>query len=111
MAVFLIDERFFKEARQELEKALQYNEDLSEVHNKWGYYYHKIGNHKEAITSFHKAIQLKPDRFSYYNNLGFALFEADKKKESLTAFIKSLNMNNNQPWIKQFVSKHNSKKE
>ncbi len=49
MAVFLTDHGFFEEARLSLERALLYHEDLSGVHNNWGYYYHKIGKHEEAV--------------------------------------------------------------
>ena len=106
MAVFFTDKGFFKEARQELEKALVYHEDLSGVHNNWGYYFHKTGDYKAAIASFRKAVELKPDRFGFYNNLGFALYEAGRKEESLVAFQKSINLNNNQPDINKFIKEH-----
>ena len=57
MGVFLADHGFFEEARLSLEKALQYHEDLSGVHNNWGYYYHKIGEHEKAVESFQKAVR------------------------------------------------------
>jgi Tfp pilus assembly protein PilF len=106
MAVFLTNTGFFEEARQELEKALVYNEDMSGVHNNWGYYYHKIGDYDEAAASFLKALQLKPNRFGCYNNLGFALYEAGKKGESLIALKKSLTINPDQPTIHRFIKKH-----
>jgi len=111
MAVFLTDTGLFKEARKELEKALIYHEDLSGVHNNWGYYYHKIRDYEGAIASFRKALELKPKRFGCYNNLGFALYEAGKKRESVLAFQKSLAINRNQPDIVEFIKKHGMKQE
>jgi len=106
MAVFLTDTGIFKEARKELEKALIYHEDLSGVHNNWGYYYHKIRDYEGAIASFRKAVELKPKRFGCYNNLGFALYEAGKKRESFLAFQKSLAIKKNQPGIRRFIREH-----
>jgi len=111
IAIFLTDNGFFEEAHRELEKALIYHEDLSGVHNNWGYYYHKTGDHEKAIASFHKAIKLRPDRFYYYTNLAFALYDAGRKEESFLAFQKSLGINRNQPVIEEFVKKHGLKQD
>jgi len=106
MGIFLTDNGFFKEARRELEKALIYHEDLSGVHNNWGYYYHKIKDYDAAITSFRKAVELKPRRFSIYNNLGFALYEAGKYDESFNEFKNSLAIEKKQPEIQRFIEKY-----
>jgi Tfp pilus assembly protein PilF len=106
MGVFLVDHGFFEEARLSLEKALLYHEDLSGVYNNWGYYYHKIGNHGEAVTSFRRAVELKPDRFFLLNNLGFALYETGQKQESKAAFEKSLSLHQEQPGIRKFIEEN-----
>ena len=106
IAIFLTDRGFFKEARQELEKTLIYYEDLGGVHNNWGYYYHKVGDHNKAIDAFRKAIELSPEKFGYHNNLAFSLYEAGKRKEALLAFQKSLAINENQPGIHEFIQEH-----
>jgi tetratricopeptide (TPR) repeat protein len=99
MAVFLTDHRLFDEARLSLERALRYHEDLSGVHNNWGYYYHKIGKHEEAVSSFRRAVELKPERYGFLNNLAFALLEAGQKEEAARVFQKSLSLKENQPEI------------
>ena len=99
MAVFLTDHGFFDEARTALEKSLLYHEDLSGVHNNWGYYYHKAGDYPRAVEAFRKAVELRPDRFGFYNNLGFALLMIGKKEEALVAFRRSLELHQNQPEI------------
>ncbi|MFC1532344.1 protein O-mannosyl-transferase family [Thermodesulfobacteriota bacterium] len=109
MAVFLVNNSLFEDARKELEKALVHYEDLSGVHNNWGYYYYKLGNYNKAIESFEKAIELNPHNHDYYNNLGFNLYEIDMKKEALLAFQKSLAINGNQPKIKKFIKNHHLK--
>jgi len=105
IAIFLTDRGFFKEARQELEKSLIYNEDLGGVHNSWGYYYHKIGDYSRAITSFRRAVKLRPERFGYYNNLAFSFYEAGKKEEALLVFQKSLAIKVDQPKLESFMKK------
>jgi tetratricopeptide (TPR) repeat protein len=103
MAVFLTDHGFFDEARLSLERALLYHEDLSGVHNNWGYYYHKIGKHGEAAKSFRAAVNLKPERYGFLNNLAFALFEAGHREEAAHAFQRSLSLKESQPEIRRFM--------
>jgi tetratricopeptide (TPR) repeat protein len=103
MAVFLTVHGCFEEAKLSLESALLYHEDLSGVHNNWGYYYHKIGKYEEAVMSFRKAVDLKPERYGFLNNLAFALFEAGHKEEASRVFQKSLSLKENQPEIRGFV--------
>jgi tetratricopeptide (TPR) repeat protein len=105
-AVFLTNHGFFEEARQALERALVYNEDLSAVYNNWGYYHHRMGDLRSAVASFKKAAELKPDRFASYNNLGFALYELGDKKSSEEALRRSLAIHENQPSIKRFIQEH-----
>jgi Flp pilus assembly protein TadD len=106
IAVFLIDYGFFEEARLELEKALIYNDDLSGIHNNWGYYYYKSKNYKNAIASFRRAINLNPKNHAYLNNLGFSLLEVGRKKEALAAFQKSLAINGDQVKIQEIIKDH-----
>jgi Tfp pilus assembly protein PilF len=103
MAVFLTDHGFFEEAKLSLERALLYHEDLSGVHNNWGYYYHKIGKHEEAVMSLRKAVDLRPERYGFLNNLAFALFEAGHQEEASRVFQKSLSLKENQPEIRRFM--------
>ena len=105
IAIFLTDRGFFEEAREELEKALIYDEDLSGVHNNWGYYYQKIGDYNRAIDSFRKAIELRPEKFDYYNNLGLAYYEAGKKEKAVLAFQRSLAIKVDQPKLESFMKK------
>jgi tetratricopeptide (TPR) repeat protein len=103
IAVFLTDRGFFEQARLELGKALIYYEDLSGVHNNWGYYYHKLGDYNRAVKSYRKAIDLCPDHYGYYNNLALALYHGGKKDEAIVAFEKSLAIEGNQPSLKRFL--------
>jgi tetratricopeptide (TPR) repeat protein len=104
--IFLTDHGYYDEARQALERALIYNEDLSGVYNNWGYYYHRIGDLKKSVASFKRAVELKPERFSFHNNLGFALYELGDKAASELALKQSLAVNEEQPEIKRFLREH-----
>ncbi len=106
IAVFLTDQGFFEQARQELEKALVHYEDLSGVYNNWGYYYHKLGDQDNAVIHYSRAIELRPENHPYYNNLGLALYDASRKDEAAVAFRKSLTINMNQPKLKRFMKEH-----
>lgn len=103
IAVFLSDHGFHEEAREELEKAQRYYEELSGVHNNWGYYYYNLRDYDRAIRSFRKAIALNPGKPSYRNNLGFSLYEAGRREEAGLAFRKSLSIREDQPAIKRFM--------
>jgi tetratricopeptide (TPR) repeat protein len=104
MAGFLTDHGYFEQARQELEKALVYYEDLSGVYNNWGYYHYKQGDYEKAVESYGKAITLKPDNHGYYNNLGLAFYRAGKRQEARLAFRRSLEMVPDQPDLKHFLA-------
>jgi tetratricopeptide (TPR) repeat protein len=101
--IFLTDHGYYEEARQALERALIYNEDLSGVYNNWGYLYDKMGKHDKSVRYFEKAVELSPQDAGYHNNLGFALYEAGRKKECRLALEKSLSLNQDQPEIKRFI--------
>ena len=103
IAVFLTDRGFFKEARLELEKAMICYEDLSGVHNNWGYYYNRLGNYHEAAGSYRKAIRLRPNNYGYYNNLGLTLHRAGDRDGAALAFRKSLSINPDQPELEGFL--------
>jgi Flp pilus assembly protein TadD len=106
IAVLLTDQGLLEEARSELEKALVYYEDLSGVHNNWGYYFHKLGDYDKATAAFREAVELSPDNFRYYNNLGLVLHQAGRKKEATLAFQQSLAMNGDQPKVETFLREH-----
>jgi tetratricopeptide (TPR) repeat protein len=101
--IFLADHGYYEEAKQALERALIYNEDLSGVYNNWGYLYHKMGENDKSVRYFEKAVELSPLNAGYRNNLGFALYEAGRKKECRLALEKSLSLNEDQPEIKRFI--------
>ena len=108
MAVFLTDRGFFAEARMELEKALIYFEDLSAVHNNWGYYFNAVGDHERAVTSLRKAIKLSPGRHIYLNNLGLALLELGRRDDAVAALRRSLSISSNQPVIENLLKQLNT---
>lgn len=108
IGIFLTNRGFFDEARKELEKALEYYDDLSGVYNNWGYYHHKRGDYEKAIVSFEKALQLAPDNYAYYNNLAFTLNRMGNREEAVLVFKKSLSIRDKQPEIKDFIKKDRS---
>jgi tetratricopeptide (TPR) repeat protein len=106
IAIFLINEGLFDEARGELEKAMVYNESLSIAHNNWGYYYYKTGNYNRAIESFNMSVKTDPGNDIYHKNLAYALFKSGRKKEAALSFQRSLSINEDQPEIMKFMKKH-----
>jgi len=108
MGVFFTDQGLFKDARRELEKALDFYDNLSGVYNNWGYYHHKRGDYEKAIASFKKAIKLEPENSEYYNNLGFTLNRMGDKEGATLIFKKSLSIRENQPKIREFIKDHSS---
>jgi tetratricopeptide (TPR) repeat protein len=105
LAVYLIANRYFKEARQELLKAEEYSRDTGSVYNDWGYYYYEIGELGEALTYFRKAVETDPTRFSYHSNYGAALFKAGKRSAAVSAFRRSLDLKKDQPDLRKLLEK------
>ncbi|MBW2173552.1 MAG: tetratricopeptide repeat protein, partial [Deltaproteobacteria bacterium] len=106
IALLLIDQGFFEEARSELEKALIYYDDLGGVYTNWGHYYYELRDYDEAIKSFRQAVKLDPDNFDHYNNLGLALYQAGRNDEAAAALHQSLSMNRDQPKVETFLQEH-----
>ncbi|MFC1868338.1 protein O-mannosyl-transferase family [Thermodesulfobacteriota bacterium] len=103
IAFLLMEHGLYHEAGLELEKALVYHQDLSGVHNNWGYYYYKTGNFDMAVESFQKAIGLNPENYVYYNNLAFIFYATGKIMEAKKIFQRSNEINQNQPEIKKYL--------
>ncbi|MCP4576050.1 MAG: tetratricopeptide repeat protein, partial [Deltaproteobacteria bacterium] len=106
IGLFLTDRGFFHAARSAFEKALLYHDDLSGIHNNWGYYYHKTDDYKKAMASFSEAIALSPRNTTYHNNMGLISHKAGNKEEARLSFKKSLSINNDQPKIKAYMETH-----
>jgi tetratricopeptide (TPR) repeat protein len=106
IALLLVDQGFFEEARSELEKALIYYDDLGGVYTNWGHYYYELRDYDEAIRSFRQAVKLDPDNFDHYNNLGLALYQAGRNDEAAAALHQSLAMNRDQPKVETFLQEH-----
>ena len=103
LAVFLVDNGFFKEARRELEQASRYHENLAGLYNNWGYYYNKVGDYNRAEMFFRKAISKDPGKTDFYNNLALVLYEKGEKGKALQAVKKSLSIDGDQPRTKKFM--------
>jgi len=106
IALLLVDQGFFEEARWELEKALIYYDDLGGVYTNWGHYYYELRDYDEAIKSFRQAVKLDPDNFDHYNNLGLALYQAGRNDEAAAALHQALAMNRDQPKVETFLQEH-----
>ncbi|MBW2355097.1 MAG: tetratricopeptide repeat protein, partial [Deltaproteobacteria bacterium] len=106
LGVFYADHGLFEKARGELEKALEFHDNLSGVLNNWGYCYHKEGEYEKAVPFFKRAIHLEPDNHSYYNNLGFTLIRMGDREGAASVFRKSLSIKRDQPEIVEFMRKH-----
>jgi tetratricopeptide (TPR) repeat protein len=103
ISVLLVKREIFDRAREELEKALVYYEDLSGVYNNWGFYFDKKGDYEKAAIWYGEAIGLKPEDHGYYNNLGLTLYNSGKVGEAVEAFRKSLNIEPDQGELKRFI--------
>lgn len=105
IAIALINNGFFKEAKIELEKAFSYNSNSDSVYNNWGYFYYKTGDVEKAIEAFKRAIELNPEAYQYYNNLAFLYIEIGEKNEAREMFEKSIEINHEQKEIKKQLEK------
>jgi len=99
IGVVLTDYGLFDEARQELDKALLYNEDKSGAYNNLGYHHSAAGNLETAIMCFREAVHINPKNYVGLNNLGFSLLRAGHREEAISAFRDSLSIRQDQPAI------------
>ena len=74
--------RKYKDAKQDLDKAIKLDKKYTDAYNNRGVSYNNLGRYEDAIIDLNKAIKLNPNFAEAYNNRGIS-------------YIKLGNLNNN----------------
>lgn len=86
MGVAYLDKGALAQAAEYLQKALDYQPNLPEVHLNLGKAYSGLGLRAEAIRAFREAIRFRPSYIEAYQGLGRVLLEEGRKEEARLAF-------------------------
>ncbi len=82
-ALAKIDIKQFKEAKEDLDKVIELQQDSYLAYNKRGCVMYRLGNLDEAILDLDKSIKINPDFAESYCNKGYIKFKADEKEQAL----------------------------
>ena len=80
----------FKQAKFNLDKALQFAPEMADGHLSMGYYYQLVGEDIAARQSYQKAMQLAPNNPDIANSFGAYLCQAGDYQGAQTYFIKAI---------------------
>jgi len=90
----------YEVALQDLQKALELNDENSEAHNAIAVLYQRIDDPSQADSHFRKALSLKPDNFGARNNYGRFLCLNERPQEAFEQFSQVIGTKlYGQPWI------------
>ena len=82
----------FKKAVYYYNKAINLNEDYTEVYLDRGYAYTELGQYQRAFEDFNKAISLKKDYADAYNNRGTAYAKFGQYQSAFDDFNKAISL-------------------
>ena len=82
----------FKKAVYYYNKAINLNEDYTEVYHDRGYAYTELGQYQRAFEDFNKAISLKKDYADAYNNRGTAYAKFGQYQSAFEDFNKAISL-------------------
>jgi tetratricopeptide (TPR) repeat protein len=82
----------FKKAVYYYNKAINLNEDYTEVYLDRGYAYTQLGQHQSAFEDFNKVISLKKDSADAYNNRGTAYAKFGQYQSAFEDFNRAISL-------------------
>ncbi|MGZ8136254.1 MAG: type IV pilus biogenesis/stability protein PilW [Methylococcaceae bacterium] len=87
-------------AKENLERALQYEPDNFQAHNVLAFLYEKIEKYPEAKAHYKTALNLSPDDLGVQNNYGRFLCEQGEFDEGMALLSKAIaNLLNDRAWL------------
>lgn len=77
-------------AKQNLDKALEYQPNDADVHRVFAYYYQRVNENKTAEEYYKKSLRLDSQNADTYNNYGTFLCKLDRFEEAESAFLNAI---------------------
>ena len=81
-----------RKARESLNRALQVDPEMPEVHESLGEVLYKMGETSDAVAHYNAALRLVPDDFQARHNLGVALAAQGKFEEATVQFSEAVRL-------------------
>lgn len=92
LALLYLENQQMQQAKQNLEKALEYQPDSAKVHRIFAYYYQKVNEDEKANEYYKEAISLDSKNGDTYHNYGAFLCGKGDYKEAEVAFNKAVEL-------------------
>ncbi len=89
----------FDQALSELERSMQLNPSLKEVHNLMGYCFYRKGDYVKAIEAFERAIAIDPSSAIDYANIGSNLKKLGLNEAAIKWYEMALELDPGLMWV------------
>ncbi|MDA7747063.1 type IV pilus biogenesis/stability protein PilW, partial [Psychromonas sp.] len=92
LALLYLEEKQMQQAKENLDKALEFEPKSAKVHRIFAYYYQKVNENEKANDYYKKSISLDSKNGDTYHNYGTFLCGEGKYKEAEEAFLKAIEL-------------------
>ncbi len=82
-------QRQFRFALEEVQRALQADPNLADAYGLLGLIYMELDDRREAEANFARALRLDPDNAELLNNYGWFLCRTDRQREAIPHFVRA----------------------
>jgi len=87
LAMLYLQKDNMQQAKENIEKALEYQPDDAKIYRIFAYYYQRVNEQEKAEELYKKSLSLDPKNADTYNNYGTFLCKQGRYKEAETAFL------------------------
>lgn len=94
LALLYLENKQIQQAKENLDKALQYQPNNANVFRIFAYYYQQVNNHTKADEFYKKSLFLDSENGDTYHNYGAFLCTQGNYPEAQYAFLKAINSPN-----------------
>jgi len=90
LAILYIENEQMQQAKENIEKALEYQPKDADIYRVFAYYYQKVNENNKAEELYKKSLSLDRENSDTYNNYGTFLCEQKRYEEAEKAFLTAL---------------------
>jgi len=94
LAVGHLEKDNMAKAKENLEKALEYEPNNADIYRVFGYYYQRVNENEEAEEQYKKSLSLDKNNARTYGVYGAFLCKQERYEEAETAFLKAIKVSN-----------------
>jgi len=90
LALLYLQNKQIQQAKENLDKALEYQPNNANVLGIFAYYYQQVNDNNKAEAFYKKSLSMDPENGDTYNNYGTFLCGNERYKEAEQAFVKAI---------------------